>query len=59
MTCYGNWASGIGQAGPTTAAFPRKFGVTAMPTTVFVSSDGTIMAKSVGAIDANFLARAS
>ena len=33
--------------------------MTAMPTTVFVSSDGTIMEKSVGAIDANFLARAS
>jgi hypothetical protein len=26
---------------------------------VFISSDGTIMEKSVGAIDANFLARAS
>ena len=38
---------------------PRKFGVTAMPTTVFIASDGTIMEKSVGAIDANFLARAS
>ena len=38
---------------------PRKYGVTAMPTTVFISSDGTIMEKSVGAIDANFLARAS
>ena len=38
---------------------PRKFGVTAMPTTVFISSDGTIMEKSVVAIDANFLARAS
>ena len=38
---------------------PRKFGVTAMPTTVFISSDGTIIEKSVGAIDANFLARAS
>lgn len=38
---------------------PRKFGVTGMPTTVFISSDGTIMEKSVGAIDANFLARAS
>ena len=38
---------------------PRKCGVTAMPTTVFISSDGTVMAKSVGAIDANFLARAS
>ena len=30
-----------------------------MPTTVFISSDGTIVEKSVGAIDANFLARAS
>ncbi|MBT97723.1 MAG: hypothetical protein CL902_03735 [Dehalococcoidia bacterium] len=36
-----------------------KYGVTAMPTTVFISSDGTIFEKSVGAIDANFLARAS
>jgi len=38
---------------------PRKFGVTSMPTTVFIASDGTIFEKSVGAIDANFLARAS
>jgi len=38
---------------------PRKFGVTAMPTTVFIASDGTIVEKSVGAIDANFLARAT
>ena len=38
---------------------PRKYGVTAMPTTVFISSDGTIIEKSMGAIDANFLARAS
>ena len=38
---------------------PRKFGVTAMSTTVFISSDGTIVEKSVGAIDARFLARAS
>tara|TARA_B100000749_G_scaffold230863_1_gene187473 strand:+ start:96 stop:644 length:549 start_codon:yes stop_codon:yes gene_type:complete len=38
---------------------PRKFGVTAMPTTVFISFDGTIVEKSVGAIDAMFLARAS
>ena len=38
---------------------PRKFGVTAMPTTVFIASDGTIFKKSVGAIDANFLARTS
>ena len=30
-----------------------------MPTTVFISSDGTIVEKSVGAIDAMFLARAS
>ena len=31
-----------------------------MPTTVFISSDGTIVdQKSVGAIDARFLARAS
>mgnify|MGYP001174962476 CR=1 FL=1 len=38
---------------------PRKYGVTAMPTTVFISSDGTIFERGVGAIDANFLARAS
>jgi len=38
---------------------PRKFGVTAMLTTVFIASDGTIVEKSVGAIDANFLARAT
>jgi len=38
---------------------PHKFGVTAMPTTVFISSDGTIVEKSVGAIDARFLGRAS
>ena len=37
----------------------RKFGVTAMLTTVFISFDGTIVEKSVGAIDAMFLARAS
>ena len=30
-----------------------------MPTTVFIASDGTIVEKSVGAIDANFLARAT
>ena len=38
---------------------PRKFGVTAMPTTVFISSDGSIVGKSVGAIDVRFLVRAS
>jgi|TARA_B110000263_G_C15281358_1_gene498500 thiol-disulfide isomerase/thioredoxin len=38
---------------------PNKYRVTAMPTTVFISSDGTIFEKSVGAIDANFLARVS
>ena len=38
---------------------PRKFGVTAMPTTVFITSDGVIFKKSVGAIDANFLAQAT
>ena len=38
---------------------PRKFGVTAMPTTVFLTSDGKIFEKSIGAIDANFLARAT
>ena len=38
---------------------PRKFGVTAMPTTVFISSSGTIVEKSVGAIDARFLASTS
>ena len=36
---------------------PRKYGVTAMPTTVFISSDGRIFEKRAGAIDANFLAR--
>ena len=36
---------------------PRKYGVTAMPTTVFISSDGTIFEKRAGAIDANFLSR--
>ncbi len=36
---------------------PRKYGVTAMPTTVFITSDGEIFEKSVGAIDASFLAR--
>ena len=36
---------------------PRKYGVTAMPTTVFISSDGKIFEKRAGAIDANFLAR--
>ena len=30
-----------------------------MPTTVFISSDGTILEKSEGAIDASFLARVS
>lgn len=38
---------------------PHEFGVTVRPTTVFISSDGTIVEKSVGAIDARFLARAS
>jgi len=38
---------------------PRKFGVTTMPTTVFISSNGTIVEKSVGAIDARFRASAS
>lgn len=38
---------------------PRKFGVTGMPTTAFISSDGTIFDKSVGAIDANYPAEAS
>ena len=37
---------------------PRKFGVTAMPTTGFISSNGTIVEKSVGAIDARFRASA-
>ena len=36
---------------------PRKYGVTAMPTTVFITSNGEIFEKSVGAIDASFLAR--
>ena len=38
---------------------PNKYRVTFMPTTVFVSSDGTIFEKSEGAIDASFLARVS
>ena len=38
---------------------PRKYGVTSMPTTVFITSDGIIFEKSVGAVDANFLARAT
>ena len=38
---------------------PHKFGVTTMPTTVFISSNDTIVEKSVGAIDARFRARAS
>ena len=37
----------------------RKYGVTSIPTIVFISSDGTIFDKSVGAIDPNFLARAT
>ena len=36
---------------------PRKYGVTAMPTTVFITSDGEIFEKSVGTINASFLAR--
>ena len=36
---------------------PRKYGVTTMPTTVFISSDGKIFEKAAGAIDANFLTR--
>ena len=38
---------------------PRKYGVTAMPTTVFITSDGKIFEKKAGAIDASFLARAT
>ncbi len=38
---------------------PRKFGVTTMPTTGFIRSNGTIVEKSVGAIDARFRASAS
>lgn len=38
---------------------PRQYGVTGMPTTVFIKSNGEIFEKSVGAIDANFLARAT
>ena len=38
---------------------PRKFGVTGMPTTVFIRSNGEIFEKAVGAIDANFLVRAT
>ncbi len=38
---------------------PRKFGVIGMPTTVFIKSDGEIFEKAVGAIDAQFLTRAT
>ena len=38
---------------------PRKYGVTSMPTTVFIKSNGEIFEKAVGAIDANFLSRAT
>ena len=38
---------------------PNKHRVTSMLTTVFISSDGTILEKSEGAIDASFLARVS
>jgi len=38
---------------------PRKFGVTGMPTTVFIKSNGEIFEKASGAIDARFLARAT
>ena len=37
----------------------RKFGVTTMPTTGCISSNGTIVEKSVGAIDARFRTSAS
>ena len=36
---------------------PRKYGVTAMPTTVFIKSNGEIFRKASGAIDARFLTR--
>ncbi|MDA0265180.1 MAG: TlpA disulfide reductase family protein [Chloroflexi bacterium] len=36
---------------------PRKYGVTSMPTTVFINSNGVIFEKAVGAIDANRLIR--
>ncbi|MDA0265149.1 MAG: TlpA disulfide reductase family protein [Chloroflexi bacterium] len=39
------------------SSVPRKYGVTAMPTTVFINSNGEIFDKSVGAIDAAFLTR--
>ena len=38
---------------------PRKFGVTGMPTTVFIKSNGEIFEKAVGAIDATRLARST
>ncbi len=38
---------------------PRKYGVTAMPTTVFISSNGEIFQKATGAINASFLTRAT
>ena len=51
MTYPTGWTEGGG--------VPHKFGVTAMPTTVFINSDGMIVEKSVGAMGARFLARAS
>ena len=36
---------------------PRKYGVTAMPTTVFIKPNGEIFDKRSGAIDRNILAR--
>ncbi len=38
---------------------PRKFGVTGMPTTVFIKSNGEIFERAVGAIDANRLTRST
>ena len=56
--CSANWVTY--PAGWTDGrTVPNKYRVTSMPTTVFVSSDGTIFEKRVGAIDASFLARVS
>jgi|TARA_B110000263_G_scaffold84542_1_gene73923 hypothetical protein len=38
---------------------PNKYRVTYLTTTVFISSDGTIFEKRVGAIDGSFLTRVS
>jgi thiol-disulfide isomerase/thioredoxin len=39
------------------ASVPRKYGVTGMPTTVFIKSDGEIFERRTGALNRNTLAR--